>query len=270
MIEINCSKQLQMANGPRNFEVDLKLESGDFLALYGDSGSGKTTILRMLAGLTKPDNGFIKVGEETWFDSTKKINKKPQERKVGLVFQDYNLFPHMTVLENITFVTGSQSSELVAEVIEQLGLTALQAQKPDNLSGGQRQRVALARALAFQPKVLLLDEPLSALHSEMRVQLQSVIREIHQKYGQTTLMASHDQSEIIRLASKVSSLVEGRNSAPVQPKEMFKSPQNTIFGEVVAINETTIQLLVNQSIIEIPQEKGKQPKVGDLIELTRY
>ncbi len=157
----------------------------------------------MLAGLFKPDKGIIRIGETTVFDSYKKVNLPPQKRNIGFMFQDYALFPNMTVEGNIHFALGKKDYTMANALIEAFDLDKLRRQKPEKLSGGQKQRVALARALARKPEILLLDEPLSALDYEMRHALQDEITKAHHLLKTTTLMVSHDKEEIKRLASGI-------------------------------------------------------------------
>ena len=163
--------------------VNCEIEEASFISLYGPSGAGKTSMLRMLAGFLKPDEGKIEMNGEVWLDTGNKINIPPQKRAAGFVFQDYALFPNMNVEKNILFAMGKNASKkLVDELLELTALGGLRDKKIQMLSGGQQQRVALARALARQPKLLLLDEPLSAIDNEMRANLQQTLLSIHAHY----------------------------------------------------------------------------------------
>ena len=201
MIEIDIRKLLKSSAGEMLLDVKVELEEGKLTTIYGVSGAGKSTLLMLLAGLLKPEEGHITVGSKLWSDTSKKIFLAPQKRNIGLVFQEYALFPNMTVRENLLFGVGkSKSTAIVDQLVEIIDLGQLQNRKPNTLSGGQKQRVALARALVRKPNMLLLDEPLSALDHEMRVKLQSYILEVHREFNLTTLLISHDVSEIIRLS----------------------------------------------------------------------
>jgi molybdate transport system ATP-binding protein len=175
MLKIDVERSMLTSEGNRLLKVDLEIANNELLCLFGHSGAGKTTLLRILAGLFTPDRGFISFNGEVWYDSVKKINLPPQKRNVGFMFQDYALFPNMTVRRNIEFAQKIRNAEEVDSLLSHFGLEALQKQYPAKLSGGQKQRVALARALAAKPNLLLLDEPLSALDYEMRLNLQDEI-----------------------------------------------------------------------------------------------
>lgn len=232
-------KRLIGSQGPFELSVDLSVSQGELAVLYGVSGAGKTTLLRMLAGLEHPDGGTIEVNGEMWFDRQKKVCVPPQKRSVGFVFQSYALFPTMTVRRNLEYAAGSRKDPRVHMLLEMVELQELQHRYPDALSGGQQQRVALARALIRQPKILLLDEPLSALDRAMRERLQEEIRRLHQELSLTTLLVSHDQWEISRLADRVLVIQEGRVNFDGSPYEAFRSDRTgagcVVKGEVVDI-----------------------------------
>ena len=198
MIKIEIEKELHGSNGEMNLKLSLEIEEGCFLALTGKSGSGKTTLLRVLAGLEEA-KGYIEIGHEVWLDGEQSL--APQKRKIGFVFQDYALFPNMSVEENLLFV--NKDKVLAKRLLELTELTALKKRLPSTLSGGQKQRVSLCRAMMNRPKLLLLDEPLSALDADMRTKLQNEILTLHKEFGTTTIMVSHDPSEIYRLSNRV-------------------------------------------------------------------
>jgi len=211
MISINISKKLAGASGELNLQFNTKILPQEFVTIYGPSGAGKTSVIRMLAGLLEPDDGHIEVDNNTWFDKSKKINIKPQLRNIGIVFQEYSLFPNMTVRGNIEFaLEKNQSSKIVDELLQLTELEQLHNKKPSVLSGGQRQRVALARALIRKPKLLLLDEPLSALDFEMQTKLQDYILHVHQQFNLTTILVSHDLNEVIKMSKRVLILEDGQ------------------------------------------------------------
>lgn len=258
MIAVNITKRLNTAEGPLEAVYELNINDGEFLTLFGSSGAGKTTLLRLIAGLEQPNSGRIEVDGEVWFDSEKKINLPPQRRSIGFVFQDYALFPSMSVRENLLFAAeNTEQRKGVDELIELVELSQLAERRPDTLSGGQRQRVALARALVRRPKILLLDEPLSALDPAMRTKLQNELALIQSRLGVTTLLVSHDIAETVKLSDRLASVVSGRIERVCPPMEFF-SPQTLsgklqLIGEVLKIEEdfpaVIVTLLVGTSIV---------------------
>jgi molybdate transport system ATP-binding protein len=188
----------------RSFDLRVTLEVGrETLAVVGPSGAGKTTLLRAIAGLARPSQGSIRLGKATWFDGATDL--PPEQRSVGLVFQDYALFPHLTVEQNVAY-GGSNG---VADLLGSFGLAHLARERPDRLSGGERQRVALARALARGPRVLLLDEPLSALDTGTRRQVRSELAELLDEIRLPTLLVTHDEEDAAVLANRTAHLAAG-------------------------------------------------------------
>ena len=230
VIFIDVEKRMLTANGPMNLVIQATIPAGELVALFGESGAGKTTLLRILAGLVIPDKGLIRFGNTVWFDSAKQINIVPQQRNISLMFQDYALFPNMTVEQNIQFAQPEKKHSALNELLEMFGLSEFRKRKPSGLSGGQKQRVALARALARKPQLLLLDEPLSALDAEMRAILQDEIAQAHKLLGVTTIMVSHDLNEVFRLASQVLCIENGTITRTGKPEDVFLD--NSISGKV--------------------------------------
>ncbi len=230
VMELDVQKELVSAHGRMTLTIKAQLLRGELVVLFGESGAGKTTLLRMISGLTKPDSGIIKVGNSIWFDSDAGINKTPQERNIGFVFQDYALFPNMSVFYNVAYGQPQGDQLYVKELIQKFGLTEFSSRKPDKLSGGQKQRVALARALARKPDFLLLDEPLSALDADIRTSLQNEILKAHGINNTTTLLVSHDLTEVFRLAQKVLKIENGAITGFGKPDELFLN--NQISGKV--------------------------------------
>lgn len=221
-------------------DIDLDFPDGSFITIYGPSGAGKTSILRMIAGLMKPDSGKLNIGNATWFEGASRINLKPQARSAGLVFQDYALFPNMTVLQNVQYaLRNNKDRHALDELLQIFDLTELRDRKTTALSGGQKQRVALARAIANKPKVLLLDEPLSALDYAMRLKLQDYLQLVHTTYDITIILVSHDIGEIIRLCDTVYILKQGKIERSGKPSEVFSgstlSGKFQITGEILEI-----------------------------------
>ncbi|MDH5248767.1 MAG: ATP-binding cassette domain-containing protein [Cyclobacteriaceae bacterium] len=222
MINISIAKKLSGATGELNLHFHATILTGELITIYGPSGAGKTSILRMLAGLLEPDSGHIQVDDAVWFDKDKSINLKPQRRNIGMVFQEYSLFPNMTVRENLEFALNKgQSKSIVDELLELTELWQLQNKKPATLSGGQMQRIALARALIRKPKLLLLDEPLSALDTEMQSKLQDYILELHQQFDLTTIVVTHDLIEVIKMSKRVLIIEEGRIAKDGMPLDVL-------------------------------------------------
>lgn len=196
--------------GPFQLDFALQVDQGAFVALTGPSGAGKTTLLRVLAGLAMPDRGHVRVGCETWTDTTAGFFMPVRHRSIGFVFQDYALFPNMTVRGNLEYALGAAHRNEAQALLELVELERLAEAYPARLSGGQKQRLALIRALARKPSILMLDEPLSALDPEMRRQLQDELKRLHHRFGTTTFLVSHDTTEILRLADRVVRLEHGR------------------------------------------------------------
>jgi molybdate transport system ATP-binding protein len=230
VMEIDVQKELHSAHGRMTLTIKAQLLRGELVVLFGESGAGKTTLLRMISGLTRPDRGLIRVGNAVWFDSDAGINKSPQERNIGFVFQDFALFPNMSVFNNVAYGQKQGDQIYVKALLQKFGLSELAGRKPDKLSGGQKQRVALARALARKPDFLLLDEPLSALDADTRTSLQNEILKAHGINNATILLVSHDLTEVFRLAKKVLKIENGTITGLGKPDELFLN--NQISGKV--------------------------------------
>ena len=278
MIRIRLQKKLHAATGEMDLSVAFRITPGEFVALTGPSGGGKTTLLRMIAGLMRPEHGQICFGEETWLDTGRKVFIRPQDREVGVVFQDYALFPNMTVCGNLRYaLQRGQPDGIIDELMETTGLQALADRYPGQLSGGQQQRVALARALVRRPRLLLLDEPLSALDPQMRERLQDYLLQLHRSYQLTTILVSHDTTEIIRLADRVIHLDDGRITEIGDPAAIFFSGQTInrfqLSGVILRIDPEDIlcrvSVQVGQNIVQVvisPQDiAGLRP--GDRVAL---
>ncbi len=278
MIDLTLAKTLQNADGRLQLELQTSFDNGSFVALFGPSGAGKTTVLRMLAGLTQPDSGKIVVGGTTWFDSSNKINLPPQRRSIGFVFQDYALFPNLSIRHNVAYGTGKGDTAWVDELLDLTGLTALQSRLPGTLSGGQKQRVALARALARKPALLLLDEPLSALDAELRSQLQDDLALMHRRFGLTTLLVSHDVGEVFKLSQRVLRLEQGRITQSGTPAQIFLlqrvAGKLNLRAQVLAIRREEVvyilSLLLGQDIIDVvaTDDEIDGLRVGDIVSVS--
>ncbi|MBV9020188.1 MAG: ABC transporter ATP-binding protein [Chloroflexi bacterium] len=226
-------KQLSKSYGSRRVvsNIDLEMEEGEILSLLGPSGCGKTTILRMIAGLVAPDGGWIQVGDQVFYDGKREV--PIEERRLGMVFQDYALWPHMTVARNIAFglrLRRSPSREIakrVEELLELVSLPGFGDRYPHQLSGGQQQRVALARALATQPRLLLLDEPLSSLDTALRESMRAELVQIFHHLKITTINVTHDQTEAMSMSDRIMVLRDGMVQQIGTPAELYLTPINT-------------------------------------------
>ncbi|MEP9412469.1 MAG: ATP-binding cassette domain-containing protein [Candidatus Brocadia sp.] len=230
-------------------DVAFVIPGGKVTVLFGQSGSGKSTVLRLISGLEKPDEGTISYEEKLWFDKTKGIDLPPQLRSVGFVFQDYALFPHMTIEENVAYgIKEKGRLNEVKELLSLVGLSGYERHYPAQLSGGQKQRVALIRALARKPDLLLLDEPLSALDWETRKQLQEDLKRIIKQFRVTTLYVTHDVTEVYKLADHVVVLESGRVVKQGTPEEIFMgkrlSTRIQVVGKVVDIESDPIMAAI--------------------------
>jgi molybdate transport system ATP-binding protein len=203
MLTIDIRHPMLTAEGQTELQANLVLEPGELVCLFGPSGCGKTTLLRIISGLSKPKHGRIIFDDQVWCDTNSKTFVSARLRRTGLMFQDYALFPNMSVAKQLRYAQSVRDDEAVDSLLKIFGLQALADRKPHLLSGGQKQRVALARALASKPTLLMLDEPLSALDLAMKYSLQDAIRQAHKMLGSVTLLVSHDADEIISLATSV-------------------------------------------------------------------
>lgn len=214
-----------------DFHLKVKLGAGnEVLALLGASGCGKSMTLRCIAGIERPDRGRIEVDGVTLFDSEKRIDLTPQRRRTGLMFQNYALFPNMTVLQNIRCGTRREPDKekrrrMVDALMESFDLTALADHYPSQLSGGQQQRTALARILVSDPRILLLDEPFSALDSHLRFRLERRLREVIREFGRSVVLVSHDRDEVFRLSDKIAVMSGGRVECFGPRSEVFRDPE---------------------------------------------
>lgn len=279
MISCRISKMLRDAGGPMPLDLDLKIDKGERVALYGRSGAGKTSTLRMLAGLMKPDSGRIEVNGRCWFDAAQGVNLNPGKRNIGFVFQDYALFPNMTVRENLQFARGKKRNPgSISELLEIMELGALQNSRPGRLSGGQQQRVALARALVSEPELLLLDEPMAALDPEIRHRVQDYLLKAHRQFGFTLVVISHDAGDIFNLADRVCLMERGVVSREGTPGEVFLSRATSgkfqFTGEVLRLEKedmvwvVTVQIQSQLVKVVVLEEEAAGLAVGDRVRVA--
>lgn len=198
MITVEIEKKLRGYSGQQVLKIAYEFPSGNITKIYGPSGAGKTTFLKIIAGLVEPEKGKIVFEGNTWLDTDEKISFSPQKRKAGFVFQNYALFPNMTVQQHLEYATGD--ARWVESLLKLGKLDTLSTHEPEYLSGGQQQRLAILRALAIKPKLLLMDEPFSALDPEMRSELITELRSVWKEFGMTVLIVSHDQRELDGIA----------------------------------------------------------------------
>jgi len=272
-IRIKTTKTLYGSSGEMLLDIDLEINKGEFIALSGPSGSGKTTLLRILAGLEK-SKGEIIIGDKIW--QKDKIFLPPQKRKIGFVFQDYALFPNMSIEQNLLFV--NRDKELAKQLLKVTELYELRKQLPNRLSGGQKQRVSLCRAMMNRPKLLLMDEPLSALDTAMRTKLQNEILTLHKKFQTTTIMVSHDPSEIYHLSSRVILLQNGKIVKDGTPKDVLLkttgSQKFSFEGEILDIIEVDVIFIavisIGQQLVEvvINRKEARELKIGQKVNIS--
>lgn len=244
MIKIDIQKTLAQSREKRvdlNFQCEI--QESTITALFGESGVGKTSFLRLLSGLVTPDKGFIQVGDETWFDAERKINVPIKDRCLGFLFQDAALLPNMSVIQNLEFAFSNKSDrEFLNQLISFMEIEELLERSIYGLSGGQIQRVALARALVQKPRFLFLDEPFSSLDQRMRIHLQKLIKTLQDRLAMTTILISHDITEVVSLADYVVRLENGKVTK--QGKTMETLLDSTLSPEVLGAWKT---LMIQQS-----------------------
>jgi putative spermidine/putrescine transport system ATP-binding protein len=214
-------------------KVSLEIASGEFITLLGPSGSGKTTLLLVLAGFIRPNSGEVRFGDR------EVTLLPPHKRDIGMVFQNYALFPHMSVAGNVAYplklrgIPRAEVEERVAGALEMVQLVGFGERQVDQLSGGQRQRVALARAIIFEPRILLMDEPLSALDKKLREQMQIEVRHLHQRLGMTTVYVTHDQREALTMSDRIAVINHGRFRQIDKPQDLYERPNNRFIAEFI-------------------------------------
>ncbi len=248
MMEVSCRASLRDAEGPFELEAAFGLREGEAVALFGRSGAGKTTLLRIIAGLSRPSSGLVRVGNEVWFDSSRSIDVPPQRRRIGFVFQEPSLFPHLSVRGNLRYALERGADQAVVdELLDMMDLRGLADRRPSTLSGGQKQRVALARALVRRPELLLLDEPLSALDEQARAKVHEELVAARERFRTTTLLVSHDPREVRALSDRVLVIDRGKILSDGQPREPCLSARSgdrlSVDGQLVEVRRDGSRLL---------------------------
>lgn len=271
---ISLFHQFSTLYGVQKIEANLNLDRGDFVSISGISGSGKTTFLKILSGLIQPVNGDIIFGDQRWLDTQRGFLLSPQKRKIGMVFQDYALFPNMNVLDNIKFAAGSELEEsYLHDILDALGLTHLLTRFTYQLSGGQQQRVAIARAIISKPQLLLMDEPFSALDEALKKSVQSFIYEIHQKYFFTTLIVNHQISDIKAFSNKFLKFEEEKLVAYHPKMEYDFTVEGIILSKEssdLGMLRVTVSYNGNTYQIPMPAKEAGKLNVGDTMKFGCY
>ncbi|NPA98992.1 MAG: ABC transporter ATP-binding protein [Crenarchaeota archaeon] len=245
--------------------INLEVEDGEFMTLLGPSGCGKTTTLRMIAGLEVPTEGEIYIGDRLVSSSIKKVFIPPERRNIGMVFQNYAVWPHMTVFDNVAYplkikkLPKDEIKRRVMDILRLVHLDGMENRYPHQLSGGQQQRVALARALVMEPDILLLDEPLSNLDAKLREEMRFEIRAIQQKLGITVVYVTHDQSEAMAMSDRIAVMNKGRIQQVGTPYEIYKYPANTFVAGFIGlanfIKPDKVEIRDDKAYVEIFNNK---------------
>jgi len=244
--------------------VDLEIAKGEFYTLLGPSGCGKTTLLRTIAGFVSPDEGAV------FLDGDSVTHMPPWRRNLGMVFQNYALWPHMTVFDNVAFglkerkIPRREIAPRVMEALEQVGLKGTEGRRPSQLSGGQQQRVALARTLVIQPRVLLLDEPLSNLDAKLRQEMRIELLKLQRDIGLTTLYVTHDQEEALTLSTRIAVMNFGKVVQEGKPREIYESPRERFVADFVGKSNLFSGTIIRSldGLLEIHTEEGFEIKAA--------
>lgn len=259
----NLTKKFGEFVAVKNIEVTV--EDGEFLTLLGPSGCGKTTTLRMIAGFLTTTTGKITIGERVVTDSDSGIFVQPEDRNIGMVFQSYAVWPHMTVTDNVAYplkikkVSRSDRHKRALQVLKQVRLDGLQDRYPHELSGGQQQRVALARALIMDPQVMLLDEPLSNLDAKLRAEMRFEIKDLQRRTGITIVYVTHDQAESMAMSDRIVVMSHGSIQQVGTPEDVYERPTNTFVAEFIGLTNF-IPCRVSEDrralvVLEVPDQR---------------
>lgn len=270
-----CQLKKTYKSKKRSFSIDIKTHFQDkaINVLYGNSGAGKTSLLRLLSGLDKADQGVIKINQTEWFNSQNNFSLALSQRNIAYVFQDYGLFPNMTVIENFKFVKKNLNHKLLKELLKNLDLENLLNSKPDSLSGGQQQRVALARAILQEPHFLFLDEPLTAIDETLRNKIQNYLIDLQQQKQFTIIMVSHNLQEVLKMAHYVCVLKDGQIIHQGKPDILLKpNTENTIKAKVLSINEDIVCAVIGIQKVDVQKNKilTSNYNIGEDIEIKFF
>lgn len=247
-------------------DINLVIEDGEFMTLLGPSGCGKTTTLRVIAGLEKPQEGYMYMGDREIVNAKELFYEEPGKRHLNLVFQSYALWPHMTVFENVAFglevakVPKSEIRGKVENALKRMRILEFIDRYPSELSGGQQQRVAIARAIVSEPEVLLLDEPLSNLDAKLRVEMRSEIKRLHQELGTTIIYVTHDQTEALTMSTKIAIFFEGTLEQVAPPMELYQNPASIRVADFIGnpkINFIPAKARLEGDVLEVDSVLGK-------------
>lgn len=259
MIKISIEKAIPTTLYSQPLRVNLEISTGEFVVIYGKSGVGKTSLLRMIAGLLKPDQGVIEVNQQIWFNHLNKVNLPIQKRHLGFVFQELALFPNMTVMENLLYAANNPKDQsYLQRLLNITDMQSLRSRKPATLSGGQQQRLAIIRALARKPTILLLDEPFSSLDYQLAQQLRAELKILHKELKFTTLLVSHDPNDI---NGQIDQLVELKHGNAHQLRGTALHPtqnKSSLIGKILRVypfeSAFIIEIAVNQEILKVPTD----------------
>jgi iron(III) transport system ATP-binding protein len=266
-------------------DIDFTIREGEFFTLLGPSGCGKSTTLNCIAGLETPSRGHISVGGVTFFDNEKRIHVPSEERNLGMVFQSYALWPHMTVAKNLAVplsirkVGRGDKAKMIEDALDKVGLAHLKDRYPHELSGGQQQRVALARALVYSPSVLLLDEPLSNLDAKLREQARAWLKRLQEDLGITTVYVTHDQDEALSLSDRIAVMFDGHMAQIGTPSEIYDNPAsaqvaafvgscNFLLARVVHQHGDTVEVALTDSAERVKVSSSVKVQVGQEVTLS--
>lgn len=274
MIKVCLQKKLNGSKGDFILDLHTEFQSKKIYGIFGKSGSGKSTFFKMLAGISTPDSGSIIHNNQILYDKNKKINISPWKRKIGFVFQNYALFPHLNVYKNLVFGLDKTMKNQVDAIISMLNLQNLCDKKPKNLSGGQSQKVALGRAILSNPDILLLDEPFSGLDKMTKMTLQMELKKILENFNFTTFLISHDITEVFLLTQEVLILENGKFTKRGKPSDIFLKKEKEIFGKILSIKEENeglkAQIIIQDMIFSCILEKGCNLENNDFVAIQNH